>query len=404
MIAVRHFLILAVCMTAQLNAQPIVDDRANIDAFRTERYLRVLTLLSENREELQLRCQQLSLEHGLLTLEVASNANSAMNLNRAAYREKFFAEQERLAELEGSNRRNSRTSLRASRKERQDPDLLMASANEKAMRAQQGRLILDAREGEAAWVLERMKWNHAVMQMQQDWMGRRSRSEHEMVLKYAEKRLVHDPLNDGLAAVRATSFRSLGRDVECIRQMELNKTMLPAYGVHLISLQTQIVFLDRDEKELLILLEEIGPLGVRTNTVEPLLVAGWIAVARQEWRQAIELSNRLRNMAPWSVEGAVLMAWVQMEIPDPKPEKAYQSLRSVIPYTAEDEWYFAEAAAHSLAAKGRWAESLEQIQNAIRVAPESIRSHLAQQEAMFHAKQIPEIDWDWRLRTSWRLP
>jgi hypothetical protein len=236
-----------------------------------------------------------------------------------------------------------------------------------------------------------------------DWLGRRSIAEQKAAVQLAEQHRAKDARNPGMALVQACGLRSLGEYGQCLDRMDEIDDYFQKLQILHMALRMQIEYLNDNQDELKSLANEATLLANEYQLIEPLLVRGWINIAQNELGAARNAVNAIRQIAPEYLEGNVLAAWETMLSSPRKAKDAVSLLRSAAIRKGVDDWFYHEALANALALSNNWNGASDQIDEAIRYAPVFMQSELAEERDAMVAKKLPKLDWDARLRKTWRL-
>lgn len=236
-----------------------------------------------------------------------------------------------------------------------------------------------------------------------DWLGRRSRMEHDAVLKLVREARIDDERNAGLFLIEASSLRTTGQFGECLDRMDyIDDYFLPLQIIHVMA-QAQIEFLNDNNEKADKMINEAGGFALENKISEPILVRGWLALANGNEDAAKNFANSIRNFEPNNVEAAVLGAWANLQLSSKRGRDAVTLLRSVSVHVNEEDWYFHEALANAHSAAGDKKSAIKHIDIALDHAPSHVRAELLRQKADMEKNKVPVVAWKDRLKASWKL-
>lgn len=236
-----------------------------------------------------------------------------------------------------------------------------------------------------------------------DWLGRRSRMEHEAVLKLVREARINDERNAGLSLIEAASLRTTGQFGESLDRMDyIDDYFLPLQIIHVMA-QAQIEFLNDNTEKAEKMINEAGVYALENKIYEPILIRGWVAIANDNADAAKNFANSIRNFDNTNVEAAVLGAWANLEISSKRARDAISLLRSVAIHINEEDWFFHEAMANAYAAANDRKSAIKHIDQAINHAPSHMRTELLKQKAEFEKNKLPVIVWKDRLKATWKI-
>jgi tetratricopeptide (TPR) repeat protein len=242
------------------------------------------------------------------------------------------------------------------------------------------------------------------LRRQVDWMGRRSRIEHEGALEIAMEALSSEPGNAGIALIAAASHRSLGAfgDSDDLLN-DIDDHFLRLQVIHAM-FQAQFDFVNDHSERLKKIVAEIGPFAKENGWVEPLVFRGWIAIVDGQYATAKRWGNEAKEIDPQFLEVGVLIAWAIMEDSPKKSKEAIEVLKDFGTRYAPDDWYYFEALANAWARQNDWNQAKQQLSYALETAPSHMQPSLLEQMDQFKNRRIPTIDWKSRLKAQWKLP
>jgi|GEM_PF-6584047 len=402
--------LLVLCDTLCAQAPP------NVDQERTNRYVESLEDLKKVRAAIRKQCNAIEARDRLLVGQLQSQWMGSVLKYEAALNTPEFTATPILRDICGSNG-NLGARLRAC-----DPqsggiwsriqdnsftkNFLAASAISDRLAAQSSLQALLSNRESLLDIANRADINFVALRARADWMGRRSRMEHQAALAIARDAQVNDPRNAGMALIEATSLRSLGEfgDSDDLLN-EIDDYFLQLQVIHAM-MRAQFDFvnnnLDRAKKTL----AEICPIAKKQGWVEPLLVRGWMALAAHDLPNAKRWAYDAKALAPEHLEVAVLIAWTHIEDPSKKSKEGKEAiaiLRDAGIRSSKDDWHYLEALANGWARQSDWKQAKQQIEYASETAPSHMQASLQQQLDSIENKKAPQHEWGNRLRSHWKL-
>lgn len=234
-----------------------------------------------------------------------------------------------------------------------------------------------------------------------DFLGRRSLLELEAAEQLTADWLKEDPLHAGAALVRANALRAMERYDESTRLLATLEKNFPAMQAIAAAVAAQIAFVGGDSDGVKRELERATALARTSGAGEPYLVAGWLAMAEQNWRQARTYASRLRALSPDELETAILEGLAVASERPGRSRDALQILRRARLNSSPDDWQYHEALAivHAMARDQQSAR--REISAAIAAAPSHVRPELEREQQDILAGKPPTIDWHARLLRQW---
>jgi tetratricopeptide (TPR) repeat protein len=246
--------------------------------------------------------------------------------------------------------------------------------------------------------------NFTSLRSQADWMGRRSQAEHEIAIEIANKSLLDDPRNAGMALVKASALRSLGEfgDADDLLN-DIDDYFFQLQVIH-AGMRAQCDFVDDHPDRVKKILAEVVPLAKSYGWVEPLLVRGWVSLAMGDYDAAKRYASEAKGIAPEYLEVGLLLAWAIMEGTPRKSDDALEILRDFGVRSSTDDWYYTEALGHASARMENWNQAKKQFEYALETTPSHFQSTLQGYLADIEARRTPKVDWKMRLVAQWKIP
>ncbi len=384
----------------------------SVDEARAERFADHLKGLVKNRDALRQHCESIVKQDYTLERAVWQEWSQAVTAYQAAAMTPQFqlaprfgvlSQQTRFVLAEGNNNANGNQVWYAI----QDNSMLkQAWANQSFLRQVEANLDAATLANHRIALFDisnQVDRNFEEFRSQVDWMGRRSKNEHDAALQVTREARIKDPRGAGISLIQAAAYRSLGNFGDCIDRMDEIDDFFPKLQVLHLTFKMQLEFLNDNNDELKKVLPEATYIGNEYQLVEPLLIRGWIGVAQKNWPMAHDSASDIKRIAPEWLEGAILSAWITMSTEPKKGKDAVSSLRGAAIRKSTDDWYFDEAIAQAFAMSGNWEQAKSHMGLALRVAPDFVRDDLQKELDQFARKQLPTIDWNVRLRGAWTL-
>ena len=409
----RSFCSLVLAILFSRASISMAQDQLTVDTERTKRFVETLQDLGKNRDVIRKQCSAIESRDQLLAEQMRSYWLSAVSKHRTAFYTPQYGAMPILGGIAASNQGLGRRLSIADPQTNgvwyrlQDNSMAINMLNFSALNDQlsaQNSLqsILSNRVG-LLDIANQADRNFALVRAQADWMGRRSRMEHEEAIKIAREAQMADPRNAGMALVEATAHRSLG-DFKAADDLldEMDDYFFQLQVIHAL-LRAQCDFINNNVERSNKTMAEIGPIAKERRWVEPLLLRGWMAIASGEFDAAKRWAYEAKEIAPEYLEVSVLSAWVTFEDSPKKAKDAIRILRDAGIRSSSDDWYYFEAMANGFARIGDWKQAQSQMEYALETAPSHVRSNLQAQLVGIEQTQVSRIEWAKRLRSHWKL-
>ena len=409
----RSFCLLVLAFLFARTSILTAQDPLTVDTERTKRFIETLKDLGKNRDVIRRQCSTIESRDKLLAEQMQSYWLSAISKYQAAFITPQYGAMPVLGGIATSNQGLGRRLCVADPQTNgiwcrlQDNsmaiNMLKASALNDQLLAQNALQSIRSNRIGLLDIANQADRNFTLIRSQVDWMGRRSRMEHEEAIKIAREAQMADPRNAGMALVEATAHRSLG-DFKAADDLldEMDDYFFQLQVIHAM-MRAQCDFINNNVEKSNKTMSEIGPIAKERRWVEPILLRGWMAVADGEFDAAKRWAYEAKEIAPEYLEVAVLSAWVTFEDSPKKTKDAISNLRDAGIRSSPDDWFYLEAMANGFARKGDWRQAQNQMEYALETAPSHVRSNLQAQLLEIEQKQVPRIEWAKRLRSHWKL-
>lgn len=385
----------------------------NIDDVRTKRYVEAINDLVKSRVAIRKQCTAIEDRDKLLVGQMQSQWLGSILKNEAALNTPQFTATPILRSVCRS-RGTLGTQLMAGGSQTggvwsrlQDNSMaikfLAMSSFADRLAAQSSYQSLQANRVALLDIANQANRNFKSLRARADWMGRRSRSEHQAAVAIARDSRIADPHNAGMALIEATSLRSLGEfgDADDLLN-EIDDYFFQLQVIHAMML-AQFDFVNNNPDRAKKTMAEIVPIATEQAWVEPLLIRGWMAVADGDFSNGKRWAYEAKKIAPEYIEVAVLIAWAIMEDSPKNGKDAIKILRDVGIRSSPDDWFYLEALGNGWTRQSDWKQAQQQLEYALETAPSHMQSSLRQQLLSIENKQTPQIDWTSRLRSHWKL-
>jgi len=409
----RSFCLLVLAILFARTSISIAQDPLTVDTERTKRFIETLENLGKNRDVIRKQCNAIESRDQLLAGQMRSYWLSSVSKYQTALMTPQYNAMPILQRIAASNqglgRRLSISDPQTNGiwSRLQDNSMAIKMLNASALNDQVlAQVSLQSIRSNRLGLLDianQADRNFALLRAQADWMGRRSRMEHEEAIKIAREAQVADPRYAGMALVEATAHRSLG-DFKAADDLldQMDDYFFQLQVIHAM-MRAQCDFINNNVEQSNKIMAEIGPIAKERRWVEPLLLRGWLAIADGELDAAKRWAYEAKEIAPEYLEVSVLIAWVTFEDSPKKVKDAISILRDGGIRSSPDDWFYLEAMANGFARKGDWKQAQNQMEYALETAPSHVRSNLQTQMVDIELERIPRIEWDKRLRSHWKL-